>query len=84
MTPRMIAEKLKATYIEISPFIEKHTAIHCPNCQDVCCRDTSLQRCRHFGLCRCRVPIKNCFVDSFDTHTFSSSFPRFFLDLFIC
>ena len=33
-----IAERLKELLIESSPLIEEYTAITCPGCRDVCCR----------------------------------------------
>ena len=32
------AEKVKELLIEISPMIEEYTAMACPGCQDVCCK----------------------------------------------
>ncbi len=32
------AEKIKELLIEISPLIEEYTALVCPDCRDVCCR----------------------------------------------
>jgi len=34
-----IASQLKEAFKTISPFIEKHTAIVCPECETVCCAD---------------------------------------------
>ena len=36
---REIAEELKVAFDTLSPFIEKHTAIVCPECNNVCCID---------------------------------------------
>ena len=36
---KSLAEDVKAAFIEVSPFIEKHTAIVCPDCENVCCKD---------------------------------------------
>jgi hypothetical protein len=35
---RIIAEQLKQLLIDASPLIEEYTAIACPVCNDVCCR----------------------------------------------
>ena len=35
---RSCAEQLKELLIEISPLIEEYTAMVCPGCRDVCCR----------------------------------------------
>jgi len=34
-----LAENVKAAYELVSPFIEEHTAIVCPDCENVCCMD---------------------------------------------
>ena len=34
-----IALELKETFHAVSPFIEKHTALVCPECEKVCCAD---------------------------------------------
>ncbi len=34
-----LAEELKSFFSHISPYIEKHTAIICPDCKNLCCRD---------------------------------------------
>ena len=34
-----LALELKEAFNVLSPFIEKHTAIVCPDCQDICCKD---------------------------------------------
>jgi hypothetical protein len=34
-----IALEIKAAFNTVSPFIEKHTAIVCPACEEVCCTD---------------------------------------------
>ncbi len=34
-----LADELKHAYHTISPFIEKHTAVVCPECKKVCCID---------------------------------------------
>lgn len=45
-----IAERLKELLIESSPLIEKFTAITCPGCTDVCCRQKhGLYRERDIG-----------------------------------
>ncbi len=36
---RKLAEELKETFIVLSPFIEKHASVVCPDCEDVCCKD---------------------------------------------
>ncbi len=36
---RELADELKEAYDIVSPFIEKHTAIVCPDCESVCCKD---------------------------------------------
>lgn len=36
---RALAEELKEAFDTVSPFIEKHTAIVCPDCENVCCID---------------------------------------------
>lgn len=36
---RELAEELKEAFNTLSPFIEKHTAIVCPDCENVCCID---------------------------------------------
>jgi hypothetical protein len=35
---RIIAEQLKKLLIDASPLIEEYTAVVCPSCKDVCCR----------------------------------------------
>jgi hypothetical protein len=37
-TRTLIAEKLKQLLIESSPVIEEYTALICPGCTDVCCK----------------------------------------------
>ena len=45
-----IAERLKELLIESSPLIEKFTAVTCPGCTDVCCRQKhGLYRERDIG-----------------------------------
>ena len=39
MDSKSLAEDMRCAYDVISPFIEKHTAIVCPDCEDVCCKD---------------------------------------------
>lgn len=34
-----IAEELREAFNAVSPFIEKHTRIVCPNCKNLCCAD---------------------------------------------
>jgi hypothetical protein len=34
-----LAEELREVFDTVSPFIEKHTAIVCPDCENVCCMD---------------------------------------------
>jgi hypothetical protein len=34
-----LAEELREAFDTVSPFIEKHTAIVCPDCENVCCKD---------------------------------------------
>ena len=34
-----LAEELREAFDIVSPFIEKHTAIVCPDCESVCCKD---------------------------------------------
>jgi len=34
-----LARELKEAFNAVSPFIEKHTAIVCPECEKVCCAD---------------------------------------------
>ena len=36
---RDIAQEIKETFDLVSPFIEKHTALVCPDCEKVCCAD---------------------------------------------
>lgn len=36
---REIASEMKDTLDTLSPFIEKHTAVVCPECAEVCCAD---------------------------------------------
>lgn len=36
---KTLAEELRDAYNMISPFIEKHTSIVCPDCEDLCCMD---------------------------------------------
>jgi len=36
---RGLARELKEAFNTVSPFIEKHTAIVCPECTQVCCAD---------------------------------------------
>ncbi len=36
---RELAHELKDAFDAVSPFIEKHTAVVCPECRQVCCRD---------------------------------------------
>lgn len=35
---RQAAERLKQLLTELSPLIESHTAVVCPSCTEVCCR----------------------------------------------
>lgn len=35
----ILAEDLKQAFALVSPFIEKHTSIVCPECEKVCCMD---------------------------------------------
>jgi len=34
-----LAKDLREAFDLVSPFIEKHTAIVCPGCENVCCKD---------------------------------------------
>lgn len=34
-----LAQQLKEAFDLVSPFIEKHTAIVCPDCENLCCMD---------------------------------------------
>jgi hypothetical protein len=34
-----LARELKEAFDTVSPFIEKHTAVVCPDCKEVCCAD---------------------------------------------
>jgi hypothetical protein len=34
-----LADELKQAYDTVSPFIDKHTAVVCPECKKVCCID---------------------------------------------
>jgi hypothetical protein len=34
-----LADEMKHAYDSVSPFIEKHTAVVCPECEKVCCID---------------------------------------------
>ena len=36
---KALAKDLKDAFNMVSPFIEKHTAIVCPDCEDICCKD---------------------------------------------
>jgi hypothetical protein len=36
---REIAHEIKETFALVSPFIEKHTSLVCPECEKVCCAD---------------------------------------------
>ena len=36
---KKLAEDLKDAFKMVSPFIEKHTSIVCPDCVDLCCKD---------------------------------------------
>ena len=36
---KQLAEELRDAFDIVSPFIEKHTAIVCPDCESVCCKD---------------------------------------------
>ncbi|MBL7032140.1 MAG: hypothetical protein ISR97_03040 [Nitrospira sp.] len=36
---KQLADDLRDAYKMVSPFIEKHTAIVCPDCESVCCKD---------------------------------------------
>ena len=36
---REIANEIKETFHLVSPFIEKHTLLVCPDCEKVCCAD---------------------------------------------
>ena len=34
-----LANEIKEAFNTVSPFIEKHTAIVCPDCNNLCCKD---------------------------------------------
>ena len=34
-----LANEIKEAFNTVSPFIEKHTAIVCPECKNLCCKD---------------------------------------------
>ena len=36
---KKLAEELREAFDMVSPFMEKHTAIVCPDCESVCCKD---------------------------------------------
>ncbi len=36
---KVLADDLRDAYNMVSPFIEKHTSIVCPDCEDICCKD---------------------------------------------
>ncbi len=36
---RGLADELREAFHALSPFIEKHTSIVCPDCTDLCCKD---------------------------------------------
>lgn len=36
---RELARELRDAFDLVSPFMEKHTAIVCPDCENVCCKD---------------------------------------------
>ncbi len=36
---RELGEELKAVFLVISPFIEKHVSVVCPDCTNLCCKD---------------------------------------------
>ena len=36
---KYLAKDLKEAFDIVSPFIEKHTAIVCPDCENLCCKD---------------------------------------------
>ena len=38
-TRKKLAKELRDAFGVLSPFIEKHTSIVCPDCTDLCCKD---------------------------------------------
>ncbi len=38
-TRKELALELKEAFAAVSPFIEKHTALVCPDCEHLCCKD---------------------------------------------
>lgn len=40
---KRIAQELKAVFLTISPYIERHTSVVCPDCTKVCCADRHAQ-----------------------------------------